>query len=123
MPTSTYATNKLLEITLRATAWTSPTTVYLSLHTTLDNVSGTLGEVSGGSYSRKSVTFNAASGGAVTLNSIADYTSMPAATVNSVAIWDAVTAGNCLWYGALTTARTVLSGDTLRMSTLSVTLT
>lgn len=124
MPTSLYMTNKLLEITLRATAWTSPTTVYLSLHTADPTNTGTVAEVTGGSYARKAVTFNVASAGAVTLLSIADYTGMPATTVTHVAIWDAVSGStNCLWYGPLTTSRTTLSGDTLRMSTLSVTLT
>ena len=54
---SNYLENALINATLRATTFTSPTTVYVGLYTSdpTDANSGT--ECSGGSYARKSATF------------------------------------------------------------------
>ena len=76
---SNYLENALINVTLRATSYTAPTTVYVSLWTSNpnDDASGT--EVTGGSYARTAVTFAAPSNG-VTTNS-ADVT-FPTATAS-----------------------------------------
>jgi len=123
---SNYLENALINVTLRATSYTAPTTVYVSLWTSNpnDDASGT--EVTGGSYARTAVTFAAPSNG-VTTNS-ADVT-FPTATaswgtVGWIGINDALTTGNLLYHSPLDTSKTIDSGDIFKISTgnLSVTL-
>ena len=123
---SNFLENALINATLRATTYTSPATVYVSLYTTdpTDADSGT--EVSGGSYARTAVTFGAPSNG-VTTNS-ADVT-FPTATgswgtVTHIGIHDASTSGNLLFHTPLDTSKTIDSGDIFKITTgnLSVTL-
>ena len=123
---SNYLENALIDAVLRNTAYTSPTTVYVSLYTSdpTDADSGT--EVSGGSYARTAVTFGAPSNG-VSTNS-ADVT-FPTATagwgaVTHIGIHDASTAGNLLFHTPLDTSKTIDSGDIFKITSgnLSVTL-
>ena len=123
---SNYLENALINVTLRNTAYTAPTTVYVSLWTTDPTDAGSGTEVSGGSYARTAVTFGAPSNG-VTTNS-ADVT-FPTATgswgtVGWIGINDALTTGNLLYHTPLDTSKTVTSGDIFKISTgnLSVTL-
>jgi len=98
---STYLANKLLDHTVRNTAYTSPTTVYLALFTAMPAADGTGGtEVTGGSYARQAVTFNAASGGVSSSSGALTFSSMPAAVVVGAALYDAASAGNMLHFGA-----------------------
>jgi hypothetical protein len=120
---SNYLENKVLDHILGTTSYTMPTT-YLALYTVAptDSTSGT--EVTGGSYARQAISFNAASSGAATNDANVDFSGMPTATVVAVAICDALTSGNILVYGSLTSSRSVVSGDTLRISSgdLSISL-
>ena len=123
---SNYLENALINVTLRATSYTAPTTVYVSLWTTDPTDAGSGTEVSGGSYARTAVTFGAPSNG-VTTNS-ADVT-FPTATgswgtVGWIGINDALTTGNLLYHSPLDVSKTVTSGDIFKISTgnLSVTL-
>jgi len=123
---SNYLENALINVTLRNTAYTTPTTVYVALFTTDPTDAGSGTEVSGGSYARTSVTFGAPSNG-VSTNS-ADVT-FPTATgswgtVSHIGIYDALTTGNLLYYTPLDVSKTVTTGDIFKISTgnLSVTL-
>lgn len=113
---SDYLENKVLDHILGRTAYTMPATPYLALYTVAptDSTAGT--EVTGGSYARKSISFNAASAGASTNSANVDFTGMPACTVVAVAVTDALTAGNILVYGTLTTNKTLDAGDILRVA-------
>jgi hypothetical protein len=130
---SNYLENEVLDHILRGTsgAWTAPTALYLSLHTSDPGEAYTSGEVSGGSYVRQVVMFSAAASGASALSptasgaypgSYVEFTGMPAATVTHLGIWDASTSGNLLCSGALTASRAVSAGDSLRVTSLTVTL-
>ena len=112
---SNYLETRVLDHILGTTTFTRPT-AYLALYTVAptDSTAGT--EVTGGSYARKTIAFNAASAGAATNSANVDFTGMPTATVVAVAVVDALTAGNILVYGPLTTSRSVVAGDTLRIS-------
>ena len=123
---SNYLENALINATLRATTYTSPATVYVSLYTTDPTDADTGTEVSGGSYARTAVTMGAPSNG-VSTNS-ADVT-FPTATgswgtVTHIGIHDALTTGNLLFHTALDTAKTIDTGDIFKITTgnLSVTL-
>jgi hypothetical protein len=114
MSVSDYYENKILDHMLRGTSFTPPSTVYVSLHTADPGETGD-NEVTGGGYSRKAVTFNAPSGGSMTNAADVDFPNMPAATITHVGLWDAASAGNFLWGGALTASKTTNAGDTFRI--------
>jgi len=123
---SNYLENALINVTLRATSYTAPTTVYVALYTTDPTDADTGTEVTGGSYARTAVTFAAPSNG-VSTNS-ADVT-FPTCTagwgvVTHIGLRDASTAGNLLYHTPLDTSKTIDTGDIFKISTgnLSVTL-
>ena len=115
---SDYLEAALLDATLRATSYTSPTTVYLALYTSDpgDDNSGT--ECSGTSYARQSVSFSRS--GATASNSAAvEFPTAGGAwgTITHFGVLDAATSGNLLYHGALTTSRAITSGDIFRVPT------
>jgi len=123
---SNYLENALINVTLRATSYTAPTTVYVALYTTdpTDADAGT--EVTGGSYARTAVTFAAPSNGVSTNSADVTFPTCSAAwgTVTHIGLRDASTAGNLLYHTALDTSKTIDTGDIFKISTgnLSVTL-
>ncbi len=122
---SNYLENALINATLRATTFTSPTTVYVGLYTSdpTDANSGT--EVSGGSYARKSATFGAPSNGVSTTS--ADITFDQATgswgTVTHIGILDALTSGNLLYHTALDVSKTIDTGDIFKIASGNLTVT
>ena len=123
---SNYLENALINVTLRNTSYTAPTTVYVALYTTDPTDADTGTEVTGGSYARTSVTFAVPSNG-VTTNS-ADVTfptcTLAWGTVTHIGIRDASTAGNLLYHTPLDASKTIDLGDIFKITTgnLSVTL-
>lgn len=123
---SNYLENALINATLRNTAYTSPTTVYLALYTTdpTDADSGT--EVSGSAYARQSITFGAPSNGVSTNSAAIEFPQATGSwgTVAYVGIRDASTAGNLLYHTPLDASKTIATGDVFRVAigSLSVTL-
>jgi hypothetical protein len=113
---SNYLENKLIDHSLGTTTFTKPTTVYAALYTAAPSDTGGGTEVTGGSYARQTITFSAASSGSTSNNTNVDFNTMPAATVAAVGVFDAVTAGNLLYWGTLTTSRTVSAGDSIRIA-------
>lgn len=122
---SNYLENALINATLRATTFTSPATVYVSLHTADPTDAGTGTEVSGGSYARKSASFAAPSNGASATD--ADITFDQATgnwgTITHIGIWDALTTGNLLYHTPLTTSKTIDTGDIFKIASGSLTVT
>ena len=127
---STYLENALINATLRATTYTAPATVYVSLWTSdpTDAGSGTEVSTSGTGYARTAVSFATASGTSGNVLNDADVT-FPTATaswgtVGWIGINDASTAGNLLYHSPLDTSKTIDSGDIFKISSgnLSVTL-
>ena len=120
-----YLEGKIIEHVLRNVSFTSPTTVYMSLHTADPTETGShTNEVSdgGGSlYARQAVTFGAESGG-VCLNS-ADVTFPVAGTnwgsITHIGIEDGGTAGagNMLYYGPLDNSVTINTGNQFKAAT------
>lgn len=90
-------------------------TPYVSLHTADPGETGA-SEAAGGSYARQSSTYGAAAAGQVANDAAINFTSMPAATITHVGIWDAVSGGNFLWGGALSVSRTISSGGTAQFA-------
>ena len=122
---SDYLERKLLDHTLGTTAYTHPAQVYLALHTADPTDAAGGAECSGGSYARQTIDFAAASGtgGAVTNSTEENFTSMPACTVTHIGIWDAASSGNLLYHGAVSSSKTVASGDTISLAVGQLTVT
>jgi len=122
---SNYLENALINAVLRNTSYTSPTTVYVSLWTSdpTDAASGT--EVSGGSYSRTSITFGAPSNGVATSNADCTFPQATASwgTVGWIGLNDASTSGNLLFHTPLDTSKTIDSGDIFKIASGSLTVT
>lgn len=116
--------NALLNAVLRNTTYTSPGTVWVALYTSNPTVSDTGTEVTGGSYARVSIAFNAPSGGAVTNSADVNITGMPATTVSYIGIRNASTAGNLLFFGAVGAPKTTNANDTytIRAGDLTIAL-
>jgi len=123
---SNYLENALINVTLRATSYTAPTTVYLALYTTDPTDADTGTECSGTSYARQSVTFGAPSNGVSTNSAAIEFPQAGGAwgTITHIGIRDALTVGNLLYHTPLDASKTIATGDVFRIasSSLSVTL-
>jgi hypothetical protein len=147
---SNYLELKLLDHTLRySTApYVGAGTVYVALFTgTAGTVITALEEgtnattvgnwgrfeilTTGTAYARQSVTFAAAASGAISSNATvtfpvatSDYenTAGSGAIVTCLAIVDALTSGNVLFYGQLSVPKTVSSGDQFTITTSNLTV-
>lgn len=110
---SNYLEDALINAVLRNSSYTSPATVYVALYTSNPNEDNSGTEVSGGSYARTAVTFGAPSNGTSTNSADVTFPTATASwgTVTHFGILDANAAGNLLFYGALTTSKTIGSGD------------
>jgi hypothetical protein len=130
---SNYLENKVLDHVLTATGYTAPTTRYLALFTNTSGSAaanleaGTLSDevsTSGSAYGRKTITFAAASGGSSASNATVTFDTATAnwGTITHVAVMDAETSGNVLFYGAVTTSKTIETGDTFQVSSGNLTI-
>ena len=123
---SNYLENALINVTLRNTAYTAPTTIYVALYTSDPTDANTGTEVSGGSYARTSVTFGAPSNGVSVSNADCTFPQCTASwgTVGWIGIMDALTTGNLLYHTALDSSKTIETGDIFKIASgnLSVTL-
>jgi len=123
---SNYLEDALINATLRNTAYTSPTTVYLALYTTDPTDADTGTEVSGNAYARQSITFGAPSNGVSTNTAAIEFPQATGSwgTVAYIGIRDASSAGNLLYHTALDASKTIATGDVFRVAigSLSVTL-
>jgi hypothetical protein len=129
MSASNYLENKLLDHVCKRTAYTQPANLYLALFTgspATNLEAGTLtNEVSGNGYARTAIAFNNASGGSITNSATVSF---PVATgswstITYVAVMDALTAGNVLFYGALVTPKTVSTDDIFQIQASNLTIT
>lgn len=105
--------------------FTSPANLYIGLFTAVaDAETGSVTEVSGGSYARTAVTFNTASGGNATNNGDVDFPTATAdwGTVTHIGIYDASTSGNLMLVGSLSASKSVTSGDIFRISDTNLTV-
>ena len=122
---SDYLEKKILDYVLRNTADWAPAAIYLALHTADPAEDASGAEVSGGSYARQAITFNAAhaTAGTIDNSSAEEFTTMPAVTVSHIGIWDAASSGNLLFYGAVTASKAVGAGDTISLAAGALVIT
>ena len=108
--------------------------IYVSLHTgsPADDDSGA-NEITLGSYARSNasgaLTWTVSQAGGVTTATNDQAIAFPQATANydadvtHIGIYDASTAGNLLFHGALTVSKTVTTGDTFQINAGALTIT
>lgn len=129
---SNFTENLALNWLLTATTANRPTSRFVAL---FRNTSGQAAanleagvltdEISGGSYARESVSFTTATSGSSSNSNVITF---PAATANwgtitHIAIVDALTGGNVLFWGAVTTPKTIETGDTFQILQNNLTIT
>ena len=111
---SDYLENKVLDAVLNNTSL-AVATPYVALFTATPSDAGGGTEVSGGSYARvnSSASWPAASSGSCANDVAIAFPSATAnwGTVTQFGIFDASTSGNLLYWGDLTTSRSILNGD------------
>lgn len=89
--------------------------VFVKLHTGDPGEEGTSNAAT--ETTRKKVTWAAASSGTIKNSAALEWTSVSTSeTYKFVSLWDASTAGNCLWSGALEAEKAVSSGDTFKIA-------
>jgi hypothetical protein len=72
---------------------------------------------------RKAVSFSAASGGSMVSSATVEWTNVSTTeTYSHWSLWDDVSAGNCLWSGALASSAAVTAGDTFQITSLTLSL-
>lgn len=121
MSISNYAELKILEHTTGKTAWTIPTNVYIKLHTGDSGEAGTNNAAS--ETTRKVAAWATASSGSIATSATLEWTNVAATeTYSHWSMWDASTAGNCLWTGALSSSAAVTAGDTFQITSLTLSL-
>jgi hypothetical protein len=117
MAKSDYLAVNLLNHVLRATSFAAPAAVYLAAYTTAPTNAGGGAEVSGGAYTRQTLTL-----GSPAANQVANVGDVlfPMATASwgtvvHFGIFDAPASGNLLYHTALSAPRTIAIGDQLRV--------
>ena len=104
MPKSAASANNTLDWQLGGATPTRPTSRFLSLHTADPGATGA-SEASGTGYARMAITFSAAAASqSKNSNTISLTPTAALGTLTHLAIWDALTGGNMLYSGPLSSA-------------------
>jgi len=118
MSFSNYLETEILDHVFSGNAYTAPSTLYLSLHTANpdEDGSGTEVSTSGTAYARATITFTT-SGNTASNSAAVEFSTATAnfGTVTHVGVYDASTGGNLLCYAALTSSKTIETGDVFRV--------
>ena len=124
MSASNYLELKLLDHVLGSTSYSQPSAIYVALSTGSfnDDASGT--ELSGNGYTRKVVTFGTASSGSISNNSAVEFDTATGdqGTISHFGIFDASSGGNLLYHGAFSSSKVISTGDVLKISSSSLTV-
>ena len=121
MSISNYAELKLLDHVTGRAAFTIPTNVYLKLHTGDPGEDATSNAAT--ETTRKVTSWSAASSGSIATSATVEWTNVSTTeTYTHWSMWDASTAGNALWSGALSASAAVTAGDTFQITALTLSL-
>jgi hypothetical protein len=116
--------NNILDASLGTASFTATTTPLKCRLMTANGSSTSAGtEVTGGSYTSQTVTFNAASSLSASATATVSFTGMPAATVVGVELWDSAGTPLRKHWGALAANKTTNAGDILSLTSLTVSFT
>lgn len=126
MPAKKQAlSNALLNLVLNGDAYTAPASVWVALFTVAPTATTDGTEVTGGDYERIEVTFGTSTTATTSNTAAVPFPVATASwgTVTAVAICDADTLGNQLYYGNLTAPKTVGTDDQLNFAAGALTVT
>lgn len=116
------AANAYLNV-YRNVTFTGVATPFIQLHTGDPGASGTAA-VSVGSTTRNAITWNAASAGSMTLNTLGAWTNGGTSeTITHVTLWSAAAAGTFYQSFALTASQAWVSTNTLTITTFTLNFT
>lgn len=115
--------NKALNV-LSGTTFTAPTNTYVQLHTADPGAAGT--NAVSGTTTRVILAWSAAASGSKAIT--ATLPSWPtwaggSETITHISVWDALSSGNFLYSVALTASKAITNGDTLNLTSHSVSIT
>jgi hypothetical protein len=138
---SNYLENKLVDHIFRGVAYTMPSTLYIALFTVTPSDAGGGTEVTGGNYARAPLAPSTANwaatnaalstanpstgtGGTTSNNTVVSFNAPSAGwgTVSHFGIFDALSGGNLLFWGALSANKTILSGDAVSIQPSQLTV-
>lgn len=123
MPMSDYLENKLLLATVGNTSYTTPATVYTAVSTAVMTGNSSPTEPTSNGYSRISTAFTITNS---TATNTGNVTFTPSGNswglLRAVAVMDASSGGNVLYYGSITPKNTEVGVDVTFLSG-SITLT
>lgn len=120
---SNYLENALLNATLRNVSYTSPSSVFISLYTSNPDEDDSGTEISASGYDRFEVSagigFTTASGGSCRNGETWTFVTATTAwgSISHFGIHDATTGGNLLYYGALSSTKSVGTDDIFQFAT------
>lgn len=120
---ATTLANKWLDV-VSGTTFTAPSNTYVKLHTGDPGSAGTAN--ASANTTRVILAWSAASAGSkaitTTLPSWATWAA-GSETITHISVWDNLTAGNFLYSVALTASKPVTNGDTLNLTSHSISIT
>lgn len=119
MSISNYAENALLDA-IRGVSYSAAAT-YVKLHLGDPGEDGTSNPAA--ETTRETATWNAASSGSLVSSATVEWANVSTTEIYTHwSLWDAPTAGNCLWTGALGASASMTAGDTFQITSLTLTL-
>jgi hypothetical protein len=117
--------NKWLDM-IGGTAFTAPAASYVQTHTADPGAAGTTSPTTGANAGvRKAVTWGLAAAGSKAMTGTPSWASWDggSVTISHISAWDALSAGNFLFSGALAAGQAITNGSTFNLTSLSVALT
>lgn len=120
---STYSQDKINDAIYKGVNPSLGASRYLALFSTNPTAAGSGTEASGGSYARQSITFNASSAGVSTNSNAITFSSLGAGSYPYYGVYDALTAGNLVVYGALPNTINSNSGDAVTITAGGISFT
>ena len=121
MSIANYAELKILDHATGRASWTAPAGTYVKLHTGDPGEDGTANAAT--ETTRKVASWSAASSGSIATSATLEWTNVSTTeTYSHWSLWDASTAGNCIWSGALSSSAAVTAGDTFQITALTLSL-
>lgn len=124
---SDFTENLALNWILTSGAAVRPTNRFVGLYTAATGLEANAptAEVTGGAYARQAATFATATAGSSSNSATVTFPVATAnwGTVTHVAVTDAATGGNVLFWGPVTSAKTIETGDTFQIASGNLTIT
>lgn len=117
--------NKLLDHLTGDVPYVRPATTYLALYTTAPTDSTPGAEVTGGGYDRQEIVWDLAAAGEKTNSGEIDFgtASEDWGEIVAFGVLDNSISGTLIWYGNLTSSKTILAADTFAVEDGALKLT